>query len=160
MTYEELITIAEYKCGRLFWRHQDRLEIGRIWSYKRNGGEKSYRTCWINGRSYYVHRLIFLINHGYLPSQIDHANGDTLDNRICNLRAASNAQNQRNKGAMPKNQVGLKGVSYKKDMHLYRAQISANGKGYHLGYFSTPSKAHEAYKQAAKRLHGEFARFA
>jgi len=159
MTYEELITIASYKDGRIYWRHSGK-EIGRIWSYKRNGSEKSYRTCWINGRAYYVHRLIFLINHGYLPSQIDHVNGDTLDNRICNLRAASNAQNQRNKGAMPKNKVGLKGVSYKKDMHLYRAQISANGKGYHLGYFSTPSKAHEAYKQAARRLHGEFARFA
>jgi len=159
MTYEQLITIASYKDGRIYWRHSGK-EIGRIWSYTRKGRETSYKVCWINGRSYFVHRLIFLISRGYLPAQIDHVNGDTLDNRICNLRAASNAQNQRNKGAMPKNQIGLKGVSYKKDMQRYRAQISANGKGYHLGYFSTPSQAHAAYKQAAKRLHGAFARFA
>jgi len=160
MTYEELITIAHYKNGMLFWRGFDGPPIGKVWSYTRGQCPKYYVKCWINGRSYYEHRLIFLMHHGYMPEQIDHKNGDTLDNRICNLRAASNGQNQQNKGAMPKSRVGLKGVSYKKYMHLYRAQISANGNGYHLGYFSTPSKAHEAYKAAATKLHKEFARFA
>jgi AP2 domain len=62
----------------------------------------------------------------------------------------------RKQGASHINKVGFKGVTFEK--RRFRAQITKDDKQYHLGYFATPEAAHAAYVEAAKRLHGEFAR--
>ena len=94
----------------------------------------------------------------------DHINGDGLDNRLCNLREATHAQNVRNSPKQSTNKVGYKGVSLdhrgKKRRHkpMYRAQIKADGKYKNIGRFHTAIEAARAYDKAAKELHGEFAR--
>lgn len=89
--------------------------------------------------------------------QVDHRNGDTLDNQRDNLRVASNAQNTKNRKRHKNNTSGVKGV----DRHegKWRARIMAGGKSLCLGHFNTAEEAHEAYKAKASELHGEFARF-
>ena len=100
-----------------------------------------------------LHRLILPVPGGY---QVDHINGDGLDNRRLNLRMATHGQNQQN-GAKPRNNTsGLKGVVRKGT--LWGAQIRSGGKAYYLGTFSTRLQAAWAYDDAARRLHGEFAR--
>lgn len=88
--------------------------------------------------------------------QVDHINGLKLDNRKSNLRNCTNTENCRNRSATKKNSTGLKGVSFRSSNKKWVAQICVNYKRIYLGQFETPQDAHEAYKKAAIKMHGEF----
>jgi hypothetical protein len=104
----------------------------------------------------YMHRQIM----GASPAQhCDHVNGNTRDNRRSNLRLCTRSQNMANAGRRRSNKSGFKGVSWDKAKRRFRADISVGGKAIMIGRFPTPEAAHEAYKGAAVRLHGEFAHF-
>lgn len=108
----------------------------------------------------YMHRVILeraigrKLNKGEV---CDHINTDTLDNRRCNLRVATHSQNHANTGKRPGGNNPYKGIT--KFRGKWKAAIRKDGKTIFLGVFEDPLEAHEAYCEAAKRLHGEFARF-
>lgn len=89
--------------------------------------------------------------------QVDHINGNRLDNRKENLRLCTHQQNQMNKSKQVNNTSGYKGVSLNKGKSKYRARITLNRKEINLGSFKTKEKAALAYNQAAKKYHGKFA---
>lgn len=91
------------------------------------------------------------------PRQVDHINGDGLDNRRENLRICTHAENTRNKRMLGANTSGFKGVSWHKGDRKFRAQITVNKRKIHLGNFDDAEMAHEMYCLAADMLHGEFA---
>ncbi len=105
----------------------------------------------------YMHRVIL-----DAPSdlQVDHANGDGLDNRRGNLRTASRAQNQQNQGRRTDNSSGFKGVCWHSKRGKWYARIGCNGVTRSLGLFDSPEEAHAAYCRAAVATHGQFARTA
>lgn len=111
-----------------------------------------YGTVVVRGKKYYAHRVAWLLHYGEWPKkQIDHINGDKSDNRICNLRdvsQAENAQNQRR--ATQKSITGVLGASPCKGKFI--AKLRINGKATYVGQFSTKEEAHEAYVKA-KRAH-------
>lgn len=131
---------------------------GRLWAALRRGG-KTYagRSVWSNGTSgcELMHRVILDCPKDIL---VDHADGDGLNNRLSNLRAASRSQNAMNSGAHRDNASGLKGVSWIRKSQKWTAWICANGRRVYLGVFDTSEAAHAAYADAAKKLHGDFAR--
>ncbi len=92
--------------------------------------------------------------------QIDHKDGNGLNNQRSNLRVASSSKNNQNARKRSDNTVGLKGVYFHQQCKKFGAQIQSAGKRLHLGLFITPEEAHAAYCAAASKLHGEFARFA
>lgn len=98
----------------------------------------------------YLHRFIMKPEKGL---QVDHINGDRLDNRRQNLRICSNAENNRNKKPIGK----YKGVSYDKVRNLYHASICKDYKGIYIGAYKTAELAAEAYNKKAKQIHGGFA---
>lgn len=98
-----------------------------------------------------VHRIVM---DAPKSMQIDHINGKRWDNRKENLRLCTNAQNQQNRRAQKSNNTGYKGVYSAKGK--YRATLAKDGIRRHLGYFTDPKKAHEAYCEAAKEIHGEY----
>jgi hypothetical protein len=112
------------------------------------------------GTTFYLHRWIWdsWANRSLGGLQIDHINGDKLDNRLENLRVATNSQNQCNNRVRKDSSSKFKGVYYSKSKHKYRAHIYANGKSIHLGFYTDPLEAAKAYDQAAIHYFGEFAR--
>jgi hypothetical protein len=115
----------------------------------------------VDGRLCRAHRLAWLYMTGEWPSEeIDHINGDGLDNRFANLRVASRSQQTMNTRAHRDSASGLKGAYWDKRTSTWLAQIKHEGKQHYLGKYQTAEEAHAAYCEAARRLHGEFARTA
>jgi hypothetical protein len=104
-----------------------------------------------------MHRVIMGDPDGF---QIDHIDGDGLNNRKSNLRLATRSENARNRRINKNSTSGLKGASWVESRKRWRAEIRADGKQIHLGYFNTPEAAHAAYVAASEKMHGEFARAA
>lgn len=96
-------------------------------------------------RVVYLHRAILCPPNGM---QVDHINGDGLDNRRSNLRAVSAAENQRNKRINSNNTSGVAGVSYAERDAVWMASIKVDGKGKVLGHFQTFDEAVAARKAA------------
>jgi hypothetical protein len=90
--------------------------------------------------------------------QIDHIDGDGLNNRRCNLRLATKAQNAHNSRVRSDNKSGYKGVSWNKKAGKWVAQIQINTKTKYLGLFTTPEDAYAAYCKASAKFHGDFGR--
>lgn len=134
-------------------------KIGNVagWLTKCNG--RPYRKMNIKQKTVYVHHAIFLLHHGYLPKYIDHIDGDSTNNRIENLRAATQSQNMANSRSKSNNTSGYKGVTYRKDTGKWQSSVMVNGKHISLGSYATKEEAHEAYKAGSLKHFGEFARF-
>jgi HNH endonuclease len=116
-------------------------------------GNKNYRLIGIDTKKYYAHQLAWLYVYGVLPKQVDHMDGDGLNNAIANLRLATSKQNQGNRKVDKRNTLSVKGVRKHTD-NCYSARMA----GRHLGCFKTIEEAHQAYFNAAKEYFGEFAR--
>jgi len=126
-----------------------RVEDGILYRTKDRGSNKiagtqackphssGYYRVFINTQSYFSHRIIFLMHHGYLPDIIDHIDGNGRNNRIDNLRACTQAENARNKHTRK-----YKGVySSHNKLNPYAARLSFEGKNLHLGYYKTEEEA-------------------
>lgn len=98
-----------------------------------------------------MHRLIAGARSGQV---VDHINGDTLDNRVANLRVCSQKQNTRNRKAHAGRKY--KGV-YERDGR-WLARIMVDGKAIDIGYYDSEITAAAAYDDSAKTYFGEFAR--
>lgn len=111
---------------------------------------------------YRAHRLAWRYMTGEDPGEsgfeIDHINGDTMDNRFCNLRKAVHAENTRNKREARRSATGCKGVYFDKARNKFSAEVAYEGRRYRLGRFDSLSEARMARDEAARRLHGEFFR--
>ena len=118
-----------------------------------------YLRVRVDSKLYREHRLIWLLVHGSFPKdQIDHINGVRNDNRLCNLREATKQQNAYNRCVPADNTSGFKGVTCRKSVGDYRARIGVNGEMKHIGYYTTPEEANEAYCKASANYHKEFGR--
>ena len=90
-------------------------------------------------------------------SDIDHIDGNGLNNQENNLRYSTHSQNMSNRGLDKNNKSGFKGVSWYQPSQKWQVKIAVQGKQKHLGYYSDIEEAARAYDAAAKELHGEFA---
>lgn len=123
-------------------------------------GLKGYRMITIAGWRGLEHRLAWFICNGWWPEdQIDHRNTIKDDNRIDNLREASNTGNQTSK-PMHQNRGLPRGVQRIKGSSRFMAQLTHNYRSIYLGMHDTPEEAGEAYRKKHLDLHGEFSIFA
>ena len=109
-------------------------------------------------RKILMHREVWRLAGRTIPDgqELDHINGDKLDNRLCNLRPATVSQNHAN--SKPRGGTSrYKGVHWFKRDGKWHAAIGYNGKLVHLGYFANEIEAAKAYDKAARRLFGEYA---
>lgn len=87
--------------------------------------QRGYIAIGIGGIKYQAHRLAWLYVHGEWPAhQLDHINGDTSDNRISNLRQATNSENGRNRATPRHNTSGLTAISWLKRRRRWQVQVT------------------------------------
>lgn len=126
----------------------------RWWRKGRGREAYAYTSVPENGglRWLLMHRVIL---NAPAAMQVDHINGDGLDNRRANLRLCTFAENRRNSRALG-GHSRFKGVSRKNGK--WCAQIRVAERQVHLGYFRVEAAAAAAYDAAAREHFGEFAR--
>lgn len=153
VTREEVNKLLSYDefSGVLMWRisrgsRKFGEEAGTV--MVTNAG-KSYRQIQINEKIYLAHRLAWLLLTGEFPAeQIDHIDGDGLNNAAENLRAVSGAENHKNTRKPANNTSGIVGVCWHKRHSKWVAQIQINGRLIHLGCFESFDDAAKARKDA------------
>lgn len=160
---------CDYETGKLFWKKRPLHMFANEkrmneWNTRYSNKEafisniNGYMRGKIFGVAYSAHRVIWALYYDKWPGPyIDHINGIKDDNRISNLREATNRENLRNRGRPSTNKSGYKGVSFHKRSKRYQANIMTNKGRKNLGYFDCPKEAYAVYCKAAKKYHGEFA---
>lgn len=154
LSCEKVKELFDYKDGELFWKKPgpNKRTDRPAGAVNRDG----YRRIKYMYKLYAVHRLVWTY-HGNDPVDfIDHINGDVLDNRIENLRAATHSQNCMNRRVRFDSKSGVKGVTWKRNK--WHACITLDYKVYSGGYFDNKEDAIAAVDKLRKELHGEFAR--
>lgn len=111
-----------------------------------------YRRGYIAKRMTLAHRVVYAIVHGACDTEIDHIDGNRLNNRPDNLRAATATDNNRNLARPRNNSSGVVGVSRTSD-GAWRAHITLDNRYTHLGRFKAFEDAVDA-RRSAERAHG------
>ena len=159
ITQARLKELFIYKNGGLYYRVQPQQSkntgngkpIGTV-----SRGKQNRVVATVEGKRYMVHRLVFLYCKGWLPAQIDHKDGNPMNNKISNLRPASHAEQQWNRTNLRRNKSGFKGVH--KHGKNWRVEIMAHGKRVRVSGFKTKEDAARKFNELALKVHGKFAR--
>jgi hypothetical protein len=154
ITQDYVKQLFEYRNGELYWKTGQRTSV----LGKKAGTLKNkYYSVQINGKIYRNHRIIFLMHHGFFPVQVDHINGDTLNNCIENLRAATTFGNNQNRKKSSNNTSGHKGVVWHKGKKKWQVQMSVNNKYKCFGSFDNLELADLVAQEVRDKYHGKFA---
>lgn len=124
------------------------------WYYGDDYAQRSVHSAG-KQRTSLMHRETLQVSEGF---QVDHINGDKLDNRKSNLRLATHQLNMFNRPACVGTSSIYKGVSWHKRKNKWMASARRDGISKFLGYFSNEEDAARAYNAAAVDLFGEYAR--
>ena len=152
---ERLCQLFELRDGHLYWRVS---KGGSRAGVRAGCPDRGYIRVMVDGRTYAVHRLIWMMNFGPIPDgiHIDHIDGNPGNNKIENLRLATNAENQRNRqGANADSKSGIRGVSPRRDGG-WRANVQVDGREITRTFKSIYAAA--VYADLLRwKYHGEFA---
>lgn len=158
LTQEQLKKALSYnpESGEFTWikRISIRINVGDIAGVIHPHG---YRYITLFGERYKASRLAWLYMTGEWPiNQIDHINRDRLDDRFCNLREVTNAQNQHNRSLNKQGTItGIQGV-YFTNNNTYMARLKHKGKYVFRKNFKTLEEAQDAIIEARKKYHTHF----
>lgn len=149
--------------GELIWKKRPRWHFKDIracnsWNNKNSGkaaaslginkNGKKYLSVGVSGKIYRAHRVIFKLHYQSEPQQIDHIDGNGLNNAINNLRSVNQVGNARNHRKPSNNTSGHVGVYWDAKSKKYRASIRVMGKSHNLGFYPSLEEAALARRKA------------
>jgi hypothetical protein len=162
LTVQRLHEVLDYnpETGVFVWKFRpDKRKQLNLWFAGKEAGsiekrrESAYRRIMVDGRLHRAHRLAWLYVKGVWPNhQIDHRDGDGLNNRLENLRDVTDRANHSNQAIPSNNCSEVCGVSWYANYGKWRAQVKKDGRGYHLGYFADLADAEAAVLAKRKAL--------
>jgi hypothetical protein len=157
-TYDPESGIVSYRKAPKYHEKYVGKEAGKIKPNTYKGVQTNqYRSLVFFNKDYLVHHIAWFLHHGSWPTeQIDHIDGNGINNKIKNLREATSAQNCQNRRQQPNESTGITGVTKRRDCDRYQATIEAKRKYYHLGIFPTLEEAIEARRAAELKYHGAY----
>lgn len=159
LTQQQVQELFEYRDGDLHWKPRT-LSRNRpsVLNGKKVGcpNGSGYLTMVHDKRKYYLHQLVFLMHHGYIPSNIDHIDGNGSNNRIENLRLATVSENMYNTKINTKNTSGFKGVHFNKQKQKWQAKLWVRGEQI-ARVFQSKELAVEFMELFREMAHGQFA---
>lgn len=124
------------------------------WYARQNKRQRThYAYAYLKSRITPMHRLLMKPSG---DQEVDHRDGNGLNNQRINLRVCTRQQNCRNKQIAINNRTGVRGVHFDKEKRKFRAMIGHEKRVIHIGYFSDIEAAKAAYTKTAKQLFGEF----
>jgi hypothetical protein len=145
----------EPETGKLFWRvaTSNRVKAGAEAGAL---GGPGYRYLMVETERFLAHRLIFFMQTGRWPiGDVDHMDGNRVNNAWANLRECDRKTNMENRKApSSKSRTGVLGVSLSRGR--FKAQIASGGKNRCLGRFDTVQEAQEAYLKAKALVHAGY----
>lgn len=127
------------KCHFVSWSNRFAgKKAGTIVTKKR----KSYLKINLGGKNYYAHRIAYaILNDCWPENEIDHINGNSLDNSKTNLRQVTRKENCRNVSLIPNSTSGYCGVNWHEPSGKWRARVKIDGKENYIGLFDDPQEA-------------------
>ena len=147
--------LFEYRNGELY--RKVAIKNTKIGDKAGSAHTEGYLQIGIDGKTYKLHRVIFLMHYGYLPDEVDHKDTDPSNNKIENLRPASRANNAKNRAIGKNNTSGYKGVSWSKAANKWKVEVSVNGKRKYIGVFKDLEQANLIAQKVRIKYHGAFA---
>lgn len=137
MDYQTAHKLFEYNeaMGRLVWKvtNSNRAKAGSPAGTIRKDGYCRIKAC---GEFLYAHRIIWLMEYGEWPElEIDHIDGDPLNNCITNLRSVTHIENMRNVRRQKNNTSKVTGIVWADREKKWSARINIKGKNVSCGYF-------------------------
>lgn len=160
ITQEVVKQLFDYhEDGYLIWKVKPRqnVKIGDRAGFCANYERGKRWKVKIYTKSYFCSRIIFFWHNGYFPPMVDHKDRNKLNDKIENLRAASNSDNARNTNSRKNSGSKYLGVYWHAKNRYWCASVSSSGKTKHLGVFINEDDAAKAYNKAATEHYGEFA---
>jgi hypothetical protein len=119
--------------GHLVWKVSKAKRI-KIGSKAGTIGKDGYIRVFVDGKSYLAHHLVYLMEHGCMPTEIDHVNRVKTDNSVANLKQCTRAENSLNRGMFSNNRTGIKNV-HKHSSGKYEVSFRRNSKSIYVGLF-------------------------
>lgn len=157
LTQIRLKEILHYDPTTGLFARISKLHKGCIPGLVGNLNPDGYLRIYVDGKIYLAQRLVWLYIYGvFPPSDTDHINQVKSDNRVCNLRLATRAENKRNTKKRRDNKSGHKGVSWSTSNKKWRASCTYHGKSICIGYFVNIEDAARAYNTFTEANYGEF----
>lgn len=136
-----------------YWTNWHKRYSGKqVGPCERPKGSRGYRIVQFLGQKYLAHRLIWKIVTGGDPIEVDHINGDSSDNRWCNLRSVTGQENKLNLAKHGRNRSGCTGVFWNTQFNRWQSFITINLKTKHLGLHKTKESAIRARKAAEREM--------
>ena len=159
MEQEKVREYFDYVDGNLYWkvRKAKCIQIGQLaGTFDKTTG---YHRIHFDSKFQKTHRMIFLYHHGYLPSYIDHIDGNKTNNRIENLREVTVSQNCMNQKISTRNTSGTKGVMWHKRDKKWFVQLRINKICHSFGYYDDKELAELVAMEATNKFHKDFSAY-
>lgn len=163
ITQDEIKKLVSYENGVLYWLPRGINKFDNRYAGKEaacKSHNKGYSIIRINYRLILTHRAIWIYHNGQIPTnmEIDHINGNRLDNRIENLRLATIRENSLNQKLKTNNTSGHKNITWDKSRNKWQVQMGVEGnRNKVLGRYADLQDAVKAAEYFREKFHGSFA---